>query len=96
MLQMRQVVLSQQTILALSLTQLGMFVWRMNSPNDRQRLLSNLDVSLSMDSRMTPSGKITSVEIDMGRLYVRLTRSDIELLVMLYFLFAAMPSVNMN
>ena len=80
-LQMRQVVLSQQTILALSLTQLGMFVWRMNSPNDRQRLLSNLDVSLSMDSRMTPSGKITSVEIDMGRLYVRLTRSDIELLV---------------
>ena len=66
--------------MALSLTQLGVYVWRMNAPNDRQSLLNEVDVSLSMDAQMTPTGKITGIEIDMGRLLVRFTRSDIELL----------------
>ena len=77
---MRQVVLSQQTVLALTMTQLGIFVWRMNAPNERQRLLSNLDVSLSMDSKMTSTGKITSMEVDVERVFVRLMRSDVELI----------------
>lgn len=77
---MRQVVLSQQAVLALTMTQLGIFVWRMNAPNERQRLLSNLDVSLSMDSKMTPTGKITSMEVDVERIFVRLMRSDVELI----------------
>jgi len=77
---MRQVVLSQQTVLALTMTQLGIFVWRMNAPNERQRLLSNLDVSLSMDSKMTSTGKITSVEVNVERVFVRLMRSDVELI----------------
>ncbi|WFD18280.1 Vacuolar protein sorting-associated protein 13 [Malassezia caprae] len=77
---MRQVVLSQQTVFALTMTQLGIFVWRMNAPNERQRLLSNLDVSLSMDSKMTSTGKITSMEVDVERVFVRLMRSDVELI----------------
>lgn len=77
---LRQIVLTKQSVMALSLTQLGVYVWRMNAPNDRQSLLNEVDVSLSMDAQMTPTGKITGIEIDMGRLLVRFTRSDIELL----------------
>lgn len=75
----RQIVLSHQTVMVLTVTQMGMFVWRMNAPNDRQRLLNNVDMSLTMDAQMTPNGKITSIEIDVGRLFLRMTRSDIEL-----------------
>lgn len=76
----RQVVISKQTVLVLSVTQLGIFVWRMNAPKDRQRLLNNVDVSLSMDSRITASGPITSIEVEVEPLLVRLTRSDIMLI----------------
>lgn len=76
----RQVVLSQQTILALSITQLGVFTWRMDAQQDRHRLLSNVDISLSMDARLTATGMLTSIEVDMDRLYLRLTRSDILLI----------------
>ncbi|WFD25298.1 Vacuolar protein sorting-associated protein 13 [Malassezia nana] len=77
---MRQVVLSQQAVLALTMTQLGIFVCRMNATHERQRLLSNLDVSLSSDSKMTPTGRITSIEVDVERVFVRLMRSDVELI----------------
>ena len=76
----RQVVISQQTVLVLSVTQLGIFVWRMNAPKDRQRLLNNVDISLSMDSRVTPTGPVTSIDMEVEPLLVRLTRSDVQLI----------------
>ncbi|KAI3625696.1 hypothetical protein CBS9595_001057 [Malassezia furfur] len=76
----RQVVISQQTVLVLSVTQLGIFVWRMNAPKDRQRLLNNVDISVSMDSRATPTGSVTSIDVEIETLLVRLTRSDVQLL----------------
>ena len=76
----RQVVISQQTVLVLSVTQLGIFVWRMNAPKDRQRLLNNVDISVSMDSRATPTGPVTSIDVEIETLLVRLTRSDVQLL----------------
>lgn len=79
-LMLRQIVVSQQTVLAISITQLGIFVGRMNAPQERQRLLNNVDLSLTLDSRMTPTGKLTSVEVDVERLFVKVTRSDVLLL----------------
>ena len=57
-----------------------MFIWRMNAPNDRLRLLNNVDVTLSSESRMEDLAQITNYEIDIGELVVRLTRSDISLI----------------
>lgn len=79
-LMLRQAVISQQAVLALSMTRLGIFVWRMNAPKDRQRLLNDVDVSLTMDLKMTPTGQITSVQVSVDLLLVRVTRSDLMLL----------------
>lgn len=79
-LSVRQIVISQQAVMTLSVKQFGVFIWRMNAPNDRLRLLNNVDVTLSSESRMEDLAQITNYEIDIGELVVRLTRSDISLI----------------
>ncbi|WFD07777.1 Vacuolar protein sorting-associated protein 13 [Malassezia vespertilionis] len=79
-LTVRQLLLSRQTVMALSVTEFGIFVWRMNAPKDKQRLLNNTDLSLSVDSRTTPAGPVMSIDLDVDALLVRVTRSDVQLI----------------
>ncbi|WFD42049.1 Vacuolar protein sorting-associated protein 13 [Malassezia psittaci] len=95
-LMVRQVVISQQTVMVISVTQLGMFVWRMNAPKDRQRLLNNVDISVSLDSRSTATGPITSIDVEVETLMVRLTRSDVQLLSSVVENAVALSAKNNN
>ncbi|WFD35586.1 Vacuolar protein sorting-associated protein 13 [Malassezia cuniculi] len=79
-LSVRQIVMAQQSVLTLSIKQLGVFIWRMNAPKDRLRLLNNVDVTLSSESRMEEMSQVTTYEINVDELIVRLTRSDVSLI----------------
>lgn len=79
-LSVRQIVLTQQTVLALSVKQFGIFVWRMNAPKDKMRLLNNMDMSLAMESQARPAGSMASIEIDLDPMVIRLTFQDVSLL----------------
>ncbi|KAN0063379.1 Vacuolar protein sorting-associated protein 13 [Thecaphora frezii] len=75
-LSIKQVLMSQQGILALKVDQFGMFMCRMNRPKETLRLLDNFDLALSMDSRMTAAAQTTSIEIDVEPLVLRLSYRD--------------------
>ncbi|SNX84266.1 related to VPS13 - involved in regulating membrane traffic [Melanopsichium pennsylvanicum] len=76
-LSIKQVLMSQQGILALKVDQFGMFMCRMNRPKDTLRLLDNLDMALSMDSRLSATSSLTSIEVDVEPLVLRVSVRDI-------------------
>ena len=76
-LSIKQVLMSQQGILALKVDQFGMFMCRMHRPKDTLRLLDNLDVALSMDSRVSQTSSTTSIEVDVEPLVLRVSMRDI-------------------
>ncbi len=63
-LQIKEVLLSQQSILALKIDQLGMSFGRMDRPNDKVNFLDNLNVALSLDTRRRGSQQMTSLEVE--------------------------------
>jgi vacuolar protein sorting-associated protein 13A/C len=63
-LSIKEVLLSQQSILALKVDQLGMSFGRMDRPNDRVRFLDELNVALSLDTRRKGSQQMTSYDVD--------------------------------
>jgi vacuolar protein sorting-associated protein 13A/C len=80
-LSIKQVLLSQQGILALKVDSMGMFVTRMSRPRDSSlRLLDNFDLALSMDTRSSASRQMTSIEIDIEPIVLRVSYGDILLL----------------
>ncbi|SPO25926.1 related to VPS13 - involved in regulating membrane traffic [Ustilago trichophora] len=76
-LSIKQVLMSQQGILALKVDQFGMFMCRMHRPKDTLRLLDNLDMALSMDSRVSATSSLTSIEVDVEPLVLRVSVRDI-------------------
>ncbi|EPQ26496.1 uncharacterized protein PFL1_05818 [Pseudozyma flocculosa PF-1] len=76
-LSIKQVLMSQQGILALKVDQFGMFMCRMNRPKDSLRLLDNFDLAMSMDSRVNAAAQTTSIEIDVEPLVLRVSYRDI-------------------
>ncbi|KAJ9479242.1 Vacuolar protein sorting-associated protein 13 [Pseudozyma hubeiensis] len=76
-LSIKQVLMSQQGILALKVDQFGMFMCRMHRPKDTLRLLDNFDLALSMDSRVNETSSLTSIEVDVEPLVLRVSVRDI-------------------
>lgn len=79
-LSIKQVLMSQQGILALKVDQVGMFMCKMSKPKDTLRFLDNLDLTLAMDSRVTAARQTTSIEIDIEPLVLRVSYRDIMLI----------------
>ncbi|CAO1638595.1 unnamed protein product [Sympodiomycopsis kandeliae] len=80
-LSIKQILLSQQGILAMKLDSMGMFVTRMDRPRDSSlRLLDNFDLALSMDTRSAGSRQMTSIEIDVDPLVLRVSYGDVMLI----------------
>jgi vacuolar protein sorting-associated protein 13A/C len=89
-LSIRQVLMSQQAIMALKVDQFGMFMCRMDKPKESLRFLDNFDLTMSLDSRGTGSRQVTSIEIDVEPLVLRVSYRDI---MMVRSLFAANPGL---
>ncbi|CEH13766.1 Vacuolar protein sorting-associated protein [Ceraceosorus bombacis] len=79
-LSIRQILVSQQAILALKVDQFGMFMCRMDRPKDSLRFLDNFDLTLSLDSRGSGSRQVTSIEVDVEPLVLRVSFKDIMLI----------------
>lgn len=80
-LSIKQILLSQQGIVALKVDSMGMFVSRMSRPRDSSlRLLDNFDLAMSMDTRSTSSRQMTSIEVDVNPLVLRVSYGDVILL----------------
>ncbi|EST05630.1 Vacuolar protein sorting-associated protein 13A N-terminal domain protein [Kalmanozyma brasiliensis GHG001] len=76
-LSIKQVLMSQQGIMALKVDQFGMFMCRMHRPKDTLRLLDNFDLAMSMDSRISETSSLTSIEVDVEPLVLRVSIRDI-------------------
>ncbi|KAF9652010.1 vacuolar protein sorting-associated protein 13 [Thelephora ganbajun] len=79
-LYVRQLLLSQQGILALTIEDLGMSLARMNNISDSARFLDNVDLTFSLDSRSTTSQQLTSIEIGAKPIVFRASYHDINLI----------------
>ncbi|KAF8640890.1 hypothetical protein AX17_000538 [Amanita inopinata Kibby_2008] len=75
-----QVLLSQQSILALEVDQLGMSLTRMGRPSENVRFLDDVNLTLSMDSRSSTSGQMTNIEIFCKSVIFRASYRDIMLI----------------
>lgn len=63
-LNIKEVLLSQQSVVALKVDKLGMSFGRMDRPNDRVKFLDELNIALSLDTRQRGSQQMTSFEVD--------------------------------
>ena len=63
-LSIKEVLLSQQSIVALKIDQLGMSFGRMDRPQDRVKFLDELSVALSLDTRRRGSQQMTRLEVE--------------------------------
>lgn len=80
-LSINEILLSQQSILAFKIDQLGMAFGRMDKPDARVRFLDDLNVALSLDTRRRGSQQMTSFEVEIPDAIVfRASYSDIMLI----------------
>ncbi|GAA6031882.1 hypothetical protein JCM8097_003317 [Rhodosporidiobolus ruineniae] len=79
-LSLAQVQMSQQGTLALTVAQMGMFLCRMDKPKENIRVLDDLDITLSMDSRADGGRQVTSIDIGVQPLILRVSLRDIFLI----------------
>ncbi|WVQ82769.1 hypothetical protein IAT38_004901 [Cryptococcus sp. DSM 104549] len=63
-LNIKEVLLSQQSILALKIERIGMSFGRMDQPRDRVKFLDDLNIALSLDTRRRGSQQMTSFEVE--------------------------------
>lgn len=81
-LNVKEVLVSQQSVLAVKVDKLGMSFGRMDRPNDRVRFLDELNVAFSLDTRRRGSQQMTSFEVDIpDPVIFRASYSDIMLIV---------------
>ncbi|KAF8516153.1 hypothetical protein BU17DRAFT_51124 [Hysterangium stoloniferum] len=76
-LSIKQILISQQSILALTISHLGMSLLRMDKPLDPVRFLDDLDLTLSMDSRQTAA---PNIELVLQPVIFRVSYRDIHLI----------------
>lgn len=80
-LSIKEVLLSQQSILALKVDQLGMAFGRMDKSDARVRFLDDLNVALSLDTRRRGSQQMTSFEVEIpDAIIFRASYTDIMLI----------------
>lgn len=81
-LNIKEVLLSQQSIVALKVDKLGMSFGRMDRPNDRVKFLDELNIALSLDTRQKGSQQMSSFDVDIPDPVVfRASYSDIMLIM---------------
>lgn len=81
-LQVKEVLLSQQTIMALKIGQLGMSFGRMDRLSDRITFLDRLNIALSLDTKRRGSQTTTSFDVDIpDPIIFRASYSDIMLIL---------------
>ncbi|KAF8509808.1 vacuolar protein sorting-associated protein 13 [Gautieria morchelliformis] len=79
-LSVKQVLISQQGILALTINRLGMSLLRMDQPSDGVRILDDLDLTLSMDNRKLSAQQMSSIELTLQPVVFRVSYRDINLI----------------
>ncbi|KAL1739455.1 hypothetical protein HDZ31DRAFT_77584, partial [Schizophyllum fasciatum] len=96
-----QIQVSQQGILALSISKLGMSLLKMGKPSESVRFLDEFDATLTMDSRPTTAQQMTNLELACKPIIFRASHRDINLIttivnkaVSLYSATQAAPSTD--
>lgn len=79
-LSISQLQMSQQGTLALMVAELGMFLCRMDRPKENIRVLDDVDLILSMDSRADGGRQVTNIEVGVQPLILRVSMRDIFLI----------------
>ncbi|KAK0465028.1 vacuolar protein sorting-associated protein 13 [Desarmillaria tabescens] len=79
-LTIKQIMLSQQGILALTINRLGMSLISMGRESDTVRFLDDVDMTFSLDSRSNMSQQMTSIEINAKPIVFRASYRDINLI----------------
>ena len=64
-LAIKEILFSQQSVMALKVEKLGMSFGRMDKPNERVRFLDDVNVALSLDNRQRGSQQMTSIELEL-------------------------------
>ena len=81
-LSIKEILLSQQAVLAVKVERLGMSFGRMDKPNDRVNFLDQLNIALSLDTRQRGAQQMTNCEIDIpDTIIFRASLSDIMLIL---------------
>ncbi|KAL7419546.1 Vacuolar protein sorting-associated protein 13 [Cryptotrichosporon argae] len=92
-LSIKEVLLTQQSVMALKVDRLGMSFGRMDRPGDRVRFLDDVNLALSLDTRRRGSQQMTSAEIDVpDPIIFRASISDIMLILDIVSKASAMAS----
>ncbi|EIM83408.1 uncharacterized protein STEHIDRAFT_170692 [Stereum hirsutum FP-91666 SS1] len=76
-----QVLLSQQGIMALNVTRLGMSLTRMGKGADDVRFLDEVDMTVTLDSRNSSAHQMTSIDITSKPIVFRASYRDIQLIM---------------
>ncbi|KAJ3800717.1 vacuolar protein sorting-associated protein 13 [Lentinula aff. detonsa] len=79
-LSIKQILLSKQGIIALTVNQLGMSLMQMARPADTVRFLDDFDLTFSLDSRSTSSRLMTNIELNAKPIVFRASYRDITLI----------------
>ncbi|KAF8591826.1 vacuolar protein sorting-associated protein 13 [Ramaria rubella] len=79
-LSIKQVLLSQQGILALTVNRLGMSLLSMDQPSDVVRFLDDLDLTLSVDNRQLAAHQMSSIELIIQPVVFHVSYRDINLI----------------
>ncbi|KAJ3917835.1 vacuolar protein sorting-associated protein 13 [Lentinula edodes] len=79
-LSIKQILLSQQGIMALTIEQLGMSLMQMGRPTETVRFLDEFDLTFSLDSRSTSSQLMTNIELNTRPIVFRASYRDITLI----------------
>ncbi|GAA6006460.1 hypothetical protein JCM10207_004941 [Rhodosporidiobolus poonsookiae] len=79
-LTLAQIQMSQQGTLALTVNKMGMFLCRMDKPKENIRVLDDVDITLSMDSRGDGGRQVTNIDVGIQPLILRVSLRDIFLI----------------
>ncbi|KAE9408077.1 vacuolar protein sorting-associated protein vps13 [Gymnopus androsaceus JB14] len=79
-LSIKQILLSQQGIMALTINHLGMSLMQMGRPTDTVRFLDEFDLTFSLDNRSTSSQRMTNIELNTRPIVFRASYRDITLI----------------
>ncbi|KDQ63547.1 hypothetical protein JAAARDRAFT_29565 [Jaapia argillacea MUCL 33604] len=80
-LSIKQVSLSQQGILALTVSRLGMSLMRMGDTSESVRFLDEVDLTFSLDSRTSALQQMTNIEVTAKPIVFRASYRDINLIM---------------
>ncbi|KAG8981485.1 hypothetical protein FRB94_008774 [Tulasnella sp. JGI-2019a] len=80
-LSIKEVLMSQQGVLALTVNRMGMFLMSMNKPSEKVSFLDEVDITLSLDTRQASSRPMTSIEVAVFPIVFRASLRDINLIM---------------